>query len=457
MYVFNDCTTDSRVLREAGALSAAGHEVTVIARARHLEATSEEVEARDGFSIIRIPVAGYWRAWWLAARAPWRWGGLVAQTLLTQVGRFPWGWAKAVLLLGSLVLALPYWLARRAIRIILRWAGRTTRPGGGTVAYARRWALLTFDWNRSAARRAPVADVHHGHDMTALPAAVQAAERDGARLVYDSHEIFLESADHAARSGPVRRLLRRLERRWAARATALVTVNRSVAWELERRLHPRRVVVVHNCPPRWDPPTPRPDLLRAAAGIPAGAAVALYHGRLTRDRGIEPLAGALLEPGMERVHGVVMGYGPQRAEYERLAGEPRFGGRLHILDAVPPEELLPWVASADVGIVAIQRTTLNHWLSTPNKLFECLAAGVPVVASDFPEMRRIVGEDPDGPLGILCQPDDVAAVARAIRAIVEAPAAEREALRRRCLRAAHERWNWESEAARLLELYAELS
>src|SRR5664279_3615515 len=52
----------------------------------------------------------------------------------------------------------------------------------------------------------------------------------------------------------------------------------------------------------------------------------------------------------------------------------------------------------------IQDSTLNHRLSTPNKLFEALAAGVPIVASDLPELRRIVMEDPAGPLGVLCNP-----------------------------------------------------
>ena len=96
------------------------------------------------------------------------------------------------------------------------------------------------------------------------------------------------------------------------------------------------------------------------------------------------------------------------AELEALAAAPRFGGRVHVLPAVPPDELCAWVASADVGVMAIQPSTLNHRLSTPNKLFECLAAGVPVVASDFPEMRRIVCDDPVGPLGVVAAPDDVA-------------------------------------------------
>ena len=163
-----------------------------------------------------------------------------------------------------------------------------------------------------------------------------------------------------------------------------------------------------------------------------------------------------MEPGLERAHAVFLGYGSKKDWLLGQAADARYGGRLHVLAAVPPERLLDWVVDADVGVMAIQTSTLNHYLSTPNKLFECLAAGVPVVASDFPEMRRIVLGNAAGPLGVLCRPDDPADVARGIRSILEMPAGERLGLRLRCMQAAHDSWNWETESARLVELYADL-
>jgi glycosyltransferase involved in cell wall biosynthesis len=105
----------------------------------------------------------------------------------------------------------------------------------------------------------------------------------------------------------------------------------------------------------------------------------------------------------------------------------------------------------------ILRTTLNHRLTTPNKLLEALAAGAPVVVSDTPGMGPIVLNDPDGPLGETCDPSDPSSIGVAIRRILELDSNEYLSLRRRCLRAAHGRWNWETEAEKLLALYADLA
>ena len=165
------------------------------------------------------------------------------------------------------------------------------------------------------------------------------------------------------------------------------------------------------------------------------------------------LMDALLQPGLENVHLVLMGVGWGRADYIRTAGEARWQDRIHVLDAVLPSDLLPWVASADVGAMPILASTLNHYLSTPNKLFECLAAGIPVVVSDFPAMSEIVARHPGGPLGAVCDPTRVDSVAAALRSILELDDAAGRALRSRCLAAARTRWNWEAESVRLMALY----
>ncbi len=414
MFVYGDVTHDSRVLREAGSLAAAGHAVTVLARPADTTSAIGDRESRAGFDIVRVPIPGWWRG-------PWR------------------------------ILGLPL---RGAARLLDRVAGRPV--ASETLTWAVLWRFAVLGWARAAAAAAPPADVHHGHDLSGLPAAIAARRRHGGIVVYDSHEIFLESGANVRRPAWIRRRLARREQAWIDETVALITVNRALADELWRRYRLPRVAVVHNCPPRWKPPIAPDPRMREAIAAPPDRPIAIYHGSFGPHRGLEQLAAAIQEPGLEEVHLVYLGYGSQRPRLAELATQPGLAGRFHVLDPVPPEEVVGWLSGADVAVMALQPSTLNHVLSTPNKLFEALAAGLPVVASDFPAMRAVVVDDPDGPLGELCDPADPASIAAAIRRVLERSPSETADLRRRCLAAAHARWNWETEAATLIGLYGTL-
>ena len=455
MFVYNDVSRDSRVIREAASLAAAGSTVTVIGRPRSPSERQITRHRRDGFEIVLVPMPRGWQTWWYRFRRPWGMRGMIARRFTYWIGRGPAGWVKAIgyigVTLGMVVLSLirlPFFLIS---------GGLNQATHDSTFDWLIRWRLGVLGWAGAAAIVAPKADVYHGHDLTGLPAAVRAQARHGGLVVYDSHESFMDSGSNVNRPGWAKAILRRFERRQAAHAVALVTVNRSLGELLGARLGLDRVVVVYNCPARWEAPNEWPDLLRRAASLTPETPIALYHGAFSPHRGLEELAEALLVPGMEAVHAVYLGYGSREQALRAMAQDPRYGGRLHVLEAVPPDVLPAWVASADVGVMAIQASTLNHRLSSPNKLFESIATGLPVVVSDFVEMRRIVLEDPDGPLGAVCDPADPVSVAAAIRSILDLGPAELEALRARCLRAAHERWNWETESARLLALYDSLA
>ena len=456
MFVLNDCRTDARVLREAGTLVGAGHTVTIMARPTDLNDQRSEREERDGFAIVRIPVPLRWRRGARLAAAPWRGWRLAGWWARDRLKEGPAGWARLAVAAVAAVIALPFAIVGLLLIGLVRVLPGTERLRSG-VDWLVRWRASTEEWDRAAAAAAPGADVFHGHDLNALHAAVLARARAGGSLVYDSHEIFLESGSHATRPGWARGIFRRREAAWVGEADALVTVNDALARELGTRYGPCRVVVVHNCPPRPLRVADGPGPLRAALGIGANVPVALYHGGFSKHRGLEELVAAAALPVLAETHVVFLGYGSQAAELRALAAASPVAERVHVLPAVPPDVLEDWVRDADVAVMPIQDSTLNHRLSTPNKLFEALAAGVPIVASDLPELRRIVMEDPAGPLGVLCDPTDPASIAAAIADLLGRPPGERAALRERCLGAARDRWNWETESARLVDLYADLA
>jgi glycosyltransferase involved in cell wall biosynthesis len=414
MFVRNDMTVDARILKEAASLRDAGHSVTVVGITRPNTPRDIERDPRDGFDIVRVPLP-QWRWWWRWVRLPSRlWSMLKARSVRAREGERMDGLD---------------WLAM--------------------------WRFGTLGWARAAARAAGPADVYHGHDLTGLPAAVFARRlhNPNARLVYDSHELYVDSAATVGRPAWAVNWLVRREREWASEVDALVTVSEGYADHLRRRLGIEAITVVHNCPPRPTGPLERTTLVRDAIGLAAGTRVVLYTGGLRAGRGVEELARAMLEPGLEEVHLAYLGFGPLGRDVEALAADPRYGGRVHLLPPVAPLDVVSWVSSADVAGMAIQATNRSYELSTPNKMFEAFAAGVPVAGSDFPGFRAIVRDNPEGPLGELFDPTSPASIAAAIRRILDLPRADYAAMAERARRAAVERWNWETESARLVELY----
>jgi len=198
-------------------------------------------------------------------------------------------------------------------------------------------------------------------------------------------------------------------------------------------------------------PGQRPDFIRTALGLPPDTRVVLYQGGLLTDRGIEQGMEAIL--GVDNAVFVILGVGKPTKEMSELAAADRMQGRVFFLDPVRPDQLLDWTASADVMLMAIQPTSINHRFTTPQKLWEAIAAGVPVVATDLPGMAEVVR---DTGCGVLVDATDPADIARGIRDIVDASPEEREQLRERTWRAGQERYNWQHETETLLALYRDL-
>jgi glycosyltransferase involved in cell wall biosynthesis len=309
---------------------------------------------------------------------------------------------------------------------------------------------------RSHVRRArvvaPAADLYHGMAYMGIPIALDLGRRHQARVVYDARDIYLEARNLARMSGPARWILARAERGWAHRSDRVITVNRAYAEVMAERFGVELPLIVMNCSYRFDPPEPRERRFHDVLGLPPEQRVVLYHGGLFPHRGIEELMVAIEQVPSATL--VLMGYGVLEPELRERAAAAASAGRIRVLPAVRPDELLDWVACADVAAMPIQPSTLNHRLTTPNKLFEAMAAGVPVVASDLPGMATIVRATD---CGVVCDPTDPAAIADALCRILDAPEDERLGYGRRGLEASHAEYNWETQVGILLDEYGRLT
>jgi glycosyltransferase involved in cell wall biosynthesis len=316
------------------------------------------------------------------------------------------------------------------------------------------WPVHVRAWWATLRRDLPPADLYHAFGILTIGIAVDLARKArgagfAGMVVYDVIDVMLESNNVDRLPRPVVSVYRRIERGWVGGANAVVTVNDAIAdhlahaWALDAR-----PTVLLNCQPRWQPPAKRPDLIHPAAGLPPERRIVLFLGRLGRERGLEEAAAAVLR--LDEVALVMLGFGPWAERLRERDRDPRFAGRHVTLPAVHPDDVPLWAASADVTIVAVPAHSLNQRLSTPNKFWESLAAGTPmVVGRDLVVMREIVERER---IGAVADPTDPADIARALSVILDAPPAERAAMRARNLSLARDRYNWEQAVRRYLVL-----
>ena len=323
------------------------------------------------------------------------------------------------------------------------------------------WPLHVRAWWRTLRRELPPADFYHAFGILTLPVALDLARaaRDAGwagHVVYDVIDAILDSNNYQNVPGPILSRYRRREAGWVRRADAVVTVNDALAdhchglWPFRER-----PTVLLNCQPRWSPPATRPNLIRESAGLPGERRIVLFLGKLGRQRGLEMAAAAVVR--LRDAALVMLGAGVNTEWDQALARkslDPAFEGRHVVLPPVHPDDVRAWAASADVSIIAVPANSLNQRLSTPNKFWESLAAGTPVViGKDLEVMRGIVERDG---LGAVADPADPEDLARALRAVLEQPEPGYAAMRERCLAVSRDTYNWETAVVPYLDLVERL-
>lgn len=286
-------------------------------------------------------------------------------------------------------------------------------------------------------------DIVHAHDVNTLPTGWLAARLARAQLVYDAHEISTGREGYRKLRG----LVFAIERRLMPRAAGTITTTDRRAAFFARAYGISRPLVLQNRPARTS--VERTGLLREELGLRRDWPVIVYQGGLQQGRGLETLLAAMA--GVPDAHLVFIGSGRLSESLTDKARELALDDRVRFVPTVPLERLPVYTASADIGVQPIENTCLNHFTTDSNKLFEYVMAGLPVVASNLPEIRRIVNEHE---LGLLVPDGDEGALAAALRRLV-LDAAERERLARNA-RAAAPLLSWESQAPALVELYRRL-
>ena len=237
----------------------------------------------------------------------------------------------------------------------------------------------------------------HANDLDTLPAGWLLARRGRARLVYDAHELYSEFEEPAPRMA--RALTLRLERMLARRADAVVTVGDGVARELGSRLGLRREpLIVPNAPARTEIAAREPS---------SGPLRVVYQGGLGPGRSLDDLLRAAVD-GVELTIRIRMA----RPDDLRAAIAARgLGDRVRVAEPVEPAGVLEALAGFDVGLIFDRPTTRNSALSTPNKFFEYLMAGLAVVAPRLETLGPLVESER---IGVVYEPGSPDALREAL-------------------------------------------
>jgi glycosyltransferase involved in cell wall biosynthesis len=326
----------------------------------------------------------------------------------------------------------------------LRRAAASLRNGGlGVAGEAALYAGFRLqDWRRhcAAPRRAiPPARLYYLHSFEMHRAVAPLAARLGARIVYDAHDFYRGIDPPATRPRFDREWLRpfldRLEARLVAEAGAVVTVSEGVA-ALMHQTFGRRPMVVRNC---HDGRLDRRGVadLRSRLGLGPSERLCVVVGNWKPGM-VVAVAAAALACLPERFHLAFLGRG-----YEAVAAslpQDLLGRRLHIGLAAAPDEIVPAVRTADLGLVLYEPLSENYRQALPNGFFQIVAAGLPLVRAALPQIEAAIG---GRAVGVRLERLDGDGLARAILRCERCRAfrAEAAALAREL--------SWENEAARL--------
>jgi glycosyltransferase involved in cell wall biosynthesis len=396
--VRNTASHDARVLRCARTLRSLGYEAVVVAVTSEEE--PQERSLAQGIPIVRLTPRAPLRG---LRRAKWR-GGEEAK------GGRP---------------------------------GGAARPAPGPLARAYR-LLRTLSYYRRgiAAMRRLRPRVVHCNDYNTMWIGVGAKLLVGSAVIYDSHELW---PDRNGRSEP-RWWLLACEAILLRLADDVLATSPGHADAIARRHRVAPPRVVRNVVER---PSANGSHAERAEATSGGRRTIAYAGALTSHRGLEQAIAALAQAPAVELRAVGPGSPSYRQRLSTLAEEHGVLGRVRLSPAVPPERLVDEIAPAAAGAALIQPACLSYALSLPNKLFEYLAAGLPILASDVPTIREFVERHQ---VGLVVPHGDPAAIAAAMTEIVE-PGRNGEL--RAAVREAAARFSWEREAEGLKQAYRE--
>lgn len=249
-------------------------------------------------------------------------------------------------------------------------------------------------------------DYIYVNDLPSLFAGLRIKKKNpGSKLIYDSHEIFNETVNQffpaepgALKSFVYKILIKKmrcfgtwLENRMVKKVDLFITVNESLKDYFERKYRISNVKVMMNCPKKKEPFGEEEIIVdfRKKYGWGRETRVFLYQGVWNKGRGLELLIRTFKDtPDSFKL--ILIGYGGLEPDLRKLISQEKLDEKIKLVGFVAHDVLGNYTKAADVGLNLLEPFNLSKAMASPNKLFEYIHAGIPVICSDTPENRKVI-------------------------------------------------------------------
>jgi glycosyltransferase involved in cell wall biosynthesis len=282
-------------------------------------------------------------------------------------------------------------------------------------------------------------DIVHVNDYHLLLSAVLYKFFKRNKIIYDAHELESKTFGISSMMSKTIHLIEKVSWR---HLNYLITVSQLVAEWYWTNLGFKRTEIIRNSPIISEENDFFYTTLREKFAIKENELIFIYIGILNEGRGIDIILEVFTNKGIKS-HLVFLGYGPYESKIKSIADLYK---NIHLHEPVPYIYVIEIARTADYGLVLIENASLSAYFTAPNKLFEYAFSGIPVIASNFPEMAKIVK---DYSLGFLIEPDS----SNLNNLVKELELSDKYRIDRKSLMDL----SWKSQEAKLLKIIDELN
>ena len=290
-------------------------------------------------------------------------------------------------------------------------------------------------------------DIYHCNDLYALPPAffIKKFINKNARIVYDCHEHETEAQIYNGKP-LLKNIAKRIERLMIYSADSVIVVSESIGKDYMKIYNIQEPSLVMNCPIYKS--YEKNNYFREKFNIPVNNIILLYVGIFKQGRGLEHLVKIFRKAAKKnnKLSLILLTWGDRIEELRELIHEDT---NIYWHDSAPLEKFMDYIASADWGVLLLENISKNNDFALPNKLFDYIMVGLPVITSNLKEISKFVTENKVGYLVNSSNDNEVVSVIKNLDQNVKKKFIP-------YLEAASKKFTWEQQEKVLLKIYNSL-